>query len=68
MAKIPEKTVAAEKLRYRLSRRFWSGRVSHEIGEVLSFVPGTQPKTAVLVTEPEPEISAAAENTAEDED
>lgn len=34
---------------YKLKRRFYDGEKLHPIDAVLSFVEGTQPKTAVLV-------------------
>lgn len=73
MAKAAEKAVApaAEKSLYRLRRRYWDGRAEHEIDSVLYFVPGTQPKTAVLVTEqslPEMEAPAPAPATEDDDE
>jgi len=61
MAKAPTpEAPAPEKSLYRLHRGFWDGRALHEAGDLLRFIPGTQPKTAELVSEQEkPELIAA---------
>jgi hypothetical protein len=70
MAKAPEpKAAPAEKSLYRLKSAYWDGRIRHEVGDTLRFVPGTQPRTAELISEQSlPEMEAPVNPGADNED
>ena len=47
--KEPEFDAPSNVRRYKLRKRYWDGQRDFAVDEVLSFVEGTQPASAVLV-------------------
>jgi len=47
---------------YRLNKKYWDGEQAYYPGDTYWFVPGTQPKTAKQINEPElaPEVGTTA--------
>lgn len=64
MAVAPKSTVAAgpKTLQYRLRAKYWDGTRVHTVGDIVSFVEGKQPRSAVLVSAPVGTGEAEAED------